>query len=263
MLNDLELKWKEYISNYKKVELLKDIEIIERNLVEEYNSEFERAHNFYYTSYSNAKDEFLIEQNDLIEKIKVLETLEFHNVLNLDDFLRELMSFQKCKNLDKDKYDISMCSCKHNNLKDLYNTVDLITNEFETFKKKLISIFNIYSKKIKAEDLRKKILENYTSDTEEFRSFRELVANIDYPDFTKNNLEVCIDRLKETINSTEEIINIEVEEEMMPFEELLLRLKTDISTLGLKKISIIELKNKMNELIESYDKEIHMIEIKD
>lgn len=264
-LNDLELKWKEYISNYKKVELLVEFKNLEKNLIDEYNSEFEKVHNFYYTSYSNAKDEFLREKNELIEKIKILEILEFDNILNLEDFLEELMSFQKCENLDKDKYDISICSCKHNNLKDLYNTVELIANEFEIFDKKLVSIFTNYSQRIKSEDLRRKILENHNPQTEEFRKFRELVANIDYPDFTKEDLEKCINILKDPINSSEEIMNKEEEkeEELVSFEELLLKLKTDISTSGLKKISMIEFKNMMNKLIESYDKEIHTIEIKD
>ena len=69
--------------------------------------------------------------------------------------------------------------------------------------------------------------------------------------------------MKDIINNSDEGSDIQQEEEMMSFEELLSKLKSDISILGLKKISIIELKTKMNELIESYDKDIHMIEIKD
>ncbi len=262
-LKNLELDWKEYIADYKKVDLIEKIKKSLEILVNEYNLEFEKIHNSYYISYNDAKNNFLEDQKGVIQKIRILENLKFNSILSLEDFLKELMEFKQCENLDKDKYDISICSCKHNRLKDLYNAIELITKEFEMFKKKLTSITTNYSQRIRDTELRKNISEKYSLETIEFKRFRELSANIDYPDFEIENLKVCIDTLKDIINNSDEGSDIQQEEEMMSFEELLSKLKSDISILGLKKISIIELKTKMNELIESYDKDIHMIEIKD
>ena len=84
----------------------------------------------------------------------------------MKDFLKELMEFKQCENLDKDKYDISICSCKHNRLKDLYNAIELITKEFEMFKKKLTSITTNYSQRIRDTELRKNISEKYNNYTD-------------------------------------------------------------------------------------------------
>lgn len=265
-LRNLELDWKEYIADYKKVDLIEKIKKSLEILVNEYNLEFEKVHNSYYISYNEAKNNFLEEQKEVLQKIRILENLKFNSILSLEDFLKELMEFKQCENLDKDKYDISICSCKHNRLKDLYNAIELITKEFEMFKKKLKSITINYSQKIRDTELKNKILDKYKPETIEFKKFRELSTNIDYidyPDFEIESLKICINTLKDIINNSDEGSDIQQEEEMMSFEELLSKLKSDISILGLKKISIIELKTKMNELIESYDKDIHMIEIKD
>ena len=57
-LRNLELDWKEYIIDYKKVELLEKIQKNSEILVSEYNLEFETIHNNYYISYNNTKNNF-------------------------------------------------------------------------------------------------------------------------------------------------------------------------------------------------------------
>lgn len=247
-VKELEELMVKYQQDFYNVEIVGEIDSKLKELIVNYNNEYKLRHDTYNNEFVKYKDEFLNEMSIKLEAIKILKNLNFKNISSLDEFTSKLINYFSCDLVINDG-SIATCKiCDKRDLKKLEGKKEEIRDLFIKHKKIVNGIFESYLELLKEDVLKDEMLDN--------SDYKKLIfALTRISDETMNGNEIL--EIKDAVESIENEVNTILNNKTavaknVDFNEITDELLLELQGTGQKYLSLDEVKNRFETIIEKY-----------
>ncbi|MGX6591721.1 hypothetical protein [Cetobacterium ceti] len=251
-LQYLENENEKYKMNFLDIDFLHKIYGESLKLLDDYNNEYIVKHNIFHNKYDELRKKLLSEEKVKIKCLENLKEINFEDIAPLDDFFREIDDYQKCMlSLPEEKNQniINCKKCKYNSLKEIEEVTKNIDDKFKNYHRRITGIYLRY-----LESLQTKEFKEHFKSNEDYRNIVIVLNNIANEEIKEeylNAVDKKLEILKDDINEFIKTKNMR-NEKSIEIKAIEYKLSEEIQALGKKYISLDELQNKFNQIVEEF-----------
>lgn len=231
--------------------LVEELEEKTVRLLKEYNNEYKIRHDSYHKEFSKLRDSFLEELKDKLQIIGTLKRLNLKNISSLDDFYDNLKKYEKCEVIELED-EISACKmCDKRDLKKLEGKIGNLNDLFIQYKKRVLGVYQSYDDGLREESVKENLINNDSYKNIIFALNR--ISNEETTGTEVQEIETAFNMVEKEINEIlGELITGQVSQKNIEFEELTQELLLELQGTGQKYLSLEDVKNRFNSIIEKH-----------
>lgn len=250
-LREVDELLKYYQNDFLNVALVEKLEEKTIQLLKEYNNEYKVRHDSYHKEFAKLRGEFLEELKDKLQIIGTLKKLDLKNISSLDDFYDNLKNYEKCEVIELED-EISACKmCDKRDLKKLEGKQTSLNDLFVQYKKRVLGVYQSYDDGLRENSIKENLINSDSYKNIIFALNR--VSNEETTGTEVREIETEFNMIEKEINVLLREKNLEpIRERNIEFEELTQELLLELQGTGQKYLSLEEVKNRFNSIIEKH-----------
>jgi len=248
-----------YKENFLSLEINESLDLKTTIVLNSYNDKFKKLHDSYHKKYNELKENLIGNQENRIKSLKLLGGIKFPNIASLSIFLEDIESYQKCTFTIVEGKIAECTNCNYDEIKKVESEIELLDEKFRNYDRQLVGVLDRYVRELgnpnikdnfKFDEVYKNIVIKLNSIGTQFETGDEYIYLMENIDKIKSSIIEVVNKQERTSFKNVNINEIEN------------RLISEMKALGQNYVTLDDIQNKFNKLIDEYRlKEINTVSI--